>query len=129
MRAQLARSQKPVGNGMLTRMFAMALATCVVAGCACTRDATVDGWRPPSRGVVSDKEAAIRVARALWMAMNPDLGQKIGAEDLWLKEMDATLQGSVWQVRTRTKEGELGGNLYLYISATDGKLLGTHLTQ
>ena len=90
---------------------------------------TINGWKPPTRGVVADRESAIRVARVLWMAMNPEIASRIGDEKLWLQDMDATLQANVWRVSTRTKQGELGGDLYLYISATDARLLGVHLTQ
>src|ERR1700744_5564166 len=81
-------------------------------------------WRAPKEGVIRDEKSAIGIARIVWLSMNPDIAARIGSESVWQTEMTATLRDGVWEVKRRSRPGELGGGLVIYISASDARILG-----
>jgi hypothetical protein len=86
-------------------------------------------WSPPAEGVVRDAKTAITIARAIWISVNPDIGSSISDEHAWQSEMVATLQNGVWHVTNNTKNGEVGGALFIEISKRDGRILNIYITQ
>jgi hypothetical protein len=87
------------------------------------------GWQPPSEGVVRDGKAAIAIARAVWLSMNPSISARVGGEEIWQSDMIATLQDGVWEVTNKMSSTDIGGALFIYISQRDGRIVGIYLTQ
>jgi hypothetical protein len=87
-----------------------------------------DEWSPPSGGVVRDSVAAISIARAVWISINPSLPKS--SEEVWQKTMDASLAGGVWHVRQKPLGKDyIGGGLVMNIEATDGRITLIMITQ
>jgi hypothetical protein len=85
-------------------------------------------WSPPSGGVVRDSVAAVSIARAVWISMNPSLPKS--SEELWQKTMDASLTGGVWHVRQKLLGKDyIGGGLVMNIEAKDGRITLIMVTQ
>lgn len=86
-------------------------------------------WKPPADGVVRDSRAAISIARAVWISMNPKLAQGIGSEEVWQSGMVAVLHDGVWEVSSKMKPNEIGGALFIYVSQKDARIVDIYLTQ
>jgi hypothetical protein len=88
------------------------------AGCA-SRQFT---WPSPPAGVIRDKAAAITIARAMWVSMNPSL--QVTSEDNWQRHMVAHLDGNVWRVREPgLPPNSIGGRWEIDLDARDGRFL------
>ncbi|HET7561445.1 MAG TPA: hypothetical protein VFJ87_03590 [Rhodanobacteraceae bacterium] len=96
--------------------------------CTQTMAAKSVTWHPPKKGVVRDSKAAITIAHAVWLSMNPDL--QIGNEKAWQSGMTASLHNGIWHVAEKPlSHQELGGGLQIDISQRDGRITGIYLTQ
>jgi len=84
-------------------------------------------WQPPPEGVVPNREAAIRIARAFWISETP--GLKVASEAEWLRDKMVTLRNGLWEVADNVRPNVPGGGLFIYISKRDGRLVGIYLTQ
>lgn len=82
---------------------------------------------PPSEGVIRDKVAAITIARAMWVSMNPSL--QVSSEEDWQKHVVAHLDGSVWRVSEPLPPNSIGGTWEIDLDARDGSFLGAVVTQ
>lgn len=96
----------------------------------CTKTIAAESiaWHPPKKGVVRDSKAAVSIAHAVWLSMNPDL--QIGDENAWQSGMTASLHNGIWHVAEKPlSHQELGGGLEIDISKRDGRITGIYLTQ
>ena len=99
-----------------------------IALCGCANAWQRVPWQPPPQGVVRDGKAAIAIARAIWVSMNPDL--KISGESSWQTTMTSSLQNGIWRVEEKPlSHQEIGGGLEVDISKHDGQIVGIYLTQ
>jgi len=79
-------------------------------------------WHPPAKGVVQDARAAITIAHAVWLSMNPDTDSATGNEAAWQSMMKATLNKGVWEVMEKKEEG-----LVFEIAQRDGRILDIYV--
>jgi hypothetical protein len=85
-------------------------------------------WAPPPEGVVRDGAAAISIARAIWISLNPGLPK--ASEEVWQIEMVASLRHGIWHVEQKPlPRGSLGGGLVMEISRADGRVTLIMITQ
>jgi hypothetical protein len=85
-------------------------------------------WTPPPGGVIRDKVAAISIARAIWVSLNP--GSQIPTEQGWQEGMDAVRVGNVWQVTEKPlPKGSIGGGIEIDLDARDCHVVQIVFTQ
>jgi hypothetical protein len=84
-------------------------------------------WQPPPEGVVRDKWAAVEIAHSVWFS----LWRTLPIADVrdWQRKMNATLTDGVWQVTEPVPAGMVGGSVFVFISAKDGRVLNVSMTQ
>lgn len=88
-----------------------------------------DNWRIPPEGLVRDERAAITIARAVWVSINPKLAQNIGTDEVWQSIMVAKLDGEVWIVEPRPNPNMLGGGVRIALSKKDARILNMYWWQ
>ncbi len=81
-------------------------------------------WHPPAKGVVQDKRAAITIAHAVWLSMNPDTDASTGDEKAWQAMMTATLDKGVWQVVQKDGQG-----LVIDVAQHDARIVDIYVVQ
>lgn len=81
-------------------------------------------WHPPAKGVVQDARAAITIAHAVWLSMNPDTDTETGNEAAWQSMMKATLNKGMWEVMEKKEEG-----LVFRIAQRDGRIVEIYVVK
>src|SRR5689334_9470091 len=82
-----------------------AIALTLAATLAAADEMPPEPWHPPAKGVVQDARAAITIAHAVWLSMNPDTDSETGNEAAWQSRMKATLNHGTWEVVDKKEEG------------------------
>jgi hypothetical protein len=81
-------------------------------------------WHPPKEGVVRDQRAAIAIAHAIWLSMNPEGNTETQDEAVWQSMMKATLRHGIWEVVEKKEEG-----LVFDIARRDGRIVDIYVVQ
>ena len=84
-------------------------------------------WQPPAEGVVRDKWAAIEIAHAVWFSLWRT--HPIADVRIWQRRMIATQRDGVWEITEPVPPGMVGGSIFVFISAKDGRVLNVSMTQ
>jgi hypothetical protein len=104
--------------------IAVAIAFMLSGTLARADDMPPEPWHPPAKGVVQDQRAAITIAHAVWLSMNPDTDKETGNEAAWQSMMKATLTKGVWEVVEKKDEG-----LVFDIARRDGRIINIYVVQ
>ncbi|HEX4504500.1 MAG TPA: hypothetical protein VH722_02120 [Alphaproteobacteria bacterium] len=98
--------------------IAVAIAFLLSAAVAVADEMPPEPWHPPAKGVVQDARAAITIAHAVWLSMNPDTDSTTGNEAAWQSMMKATLNKGAWEVMQKDEQG-----LVFRIAQRDGRIV------
>ncbi|HTJ64685.1 MAG TPA: hypothetical protein VL899_12840 [Alphaproteobacteria bacterium] len=110
---------------MNTRTFrAVAAMAFLLAAPVSLADMPDNPWHPPAKGVVRDPRAAIAIAHAVYLSLNPETDEATNDEKSWQSMMTATLTKGVWQVVQKNGEGTV-----FNISQRDGRILDIYVVQ
>lgn len=88
-----------------------------------------DNWRIPPEGLVRDEKAAISIARAVWISINPELAQNFATDEIWQSYMIAKLDGDVWIVEPRPNPNVIRGGVRIALSKIDARILNIYWWQ
>jgi hypothetical protein len=104
--------------------IAVAIAFMLTAAATRADNMPPEPWHPPAKGVVQDARAAITIAHAVWLSMNPDTDAETGDEAAWQSMMKATLTKGIWEVVEKKDEG-----LVFDIAQRDGRIVSIYVVK
>ena len=92
----------------------------IILNFGCNHETSVSNG-PKIDGLVPDQETAIKIAEAVWLA-------RFGEMVLDEKPYVAKLDGSIWKVQGTLHHAH-GGNAFIELQSSDGKILGVWHTK
>ena|SRR5215467_5534982 len=105
-------------TSLITGLLSVLLCSCSAAAIFCGPP-LAHGIRDPGHfgPAVADREAAITIARAIWLSRHPELEGE--SESAWLKDYRAELWDGAWSI----SRADGRGGLQIRIARRDGQLL------